>query len=158
MRNFNAPTEESEVLDAIDRDILRIVERNARISYKDLGEAVGLSANAVADRLRKLLESGTILGFFAEIAPQELGLSLRAAIDVKFEASTTGKHFMAHAATIPGVVRAVVTTGPYDCMIEVVVQDQADLQRIIEALRHGGLARETHTRVIASERRFPLTH
>jgi Lrp/AsnC family transcriptional regulator, leucine-responsive regulatory protein len=145
------------VLDATDRDILRVLERDARISYKDLGDVVGLSANAVAERMRKLRESGAILGFFAEIAPGEYGLTLRVAIDVKFESTTTGEQFMTCAASTPGVVRAVVTTGPYDCIVEAVARDQADLQRIIEELRSGGLVRETHTRVIASDRRFPLT-
>jgi Lrp/AsnC family transcriptional regulator, leucine-responsive regulatory protein len=145
------------VIDPIDRDILSILEREARTSFKDLAERVGLSANAVAERVRKLHDQGVIAGFKAEVDPSAFGLTLRALIEVKLEASTTAARFEAQAARTPGVVRALVTTGKYDVLLEVIARDQADLQRIIEELRAGGLTRDTYSRVIASDLRFPLT-
>ncbi len=144
------------MIDAIDRDILVALETNGRISFRDLAERVGLSANAVADRTRKLIESGVIRGYRAEIDPAAFGLTLRALIEVKMESGTTAAAFEARAQSVPGVLRAMVTTGRYDWVLEVVAKDQLDLQRIIEALRTGGLVRDTYSRIIASDRRFAM--
>ncbi len=98
-----------------------------------------------------------IAGFKAEVDAGAFGLNLRALIEVKLEAATTAARFEALAAQTPGVVRALTTTGKYDLLLEVIARDQADLQRIIEELRAGGLTRDTYSRVIASDRHFPLT-
>jgi Lrp/AsnC family leucine-responsive transcriptional regulator len=144
-------------MDEIDREILSVLERDARVSYKDLADRVSLSANAVAERVRRLQERGIITRFTAELDPAAFGLTLRALIEVKMESSTSAEQFEARAASTPGVVRAFVTTGRYDWVLEVIARDQQDLQRIIEALRAGGLARDTYSRIIATDRRFPLT-
>lgn len=70
------------------------------------------------------------------------------------ESGTTAVAFEARARTVPGVVRAMVTTGRYDWVLEVAAKDQGDLQRIIEALRAGGLVRDTYSRIIASDRSY----
>jgi Lrp/AsnC family leucine-responsive transcriptional regulator len=127
------------------------------VSYKDLADQVSLSANAVAERVRRLQERGIIKRFTAEVDPAALGLTLRALIEVKMESGTTAQQFEARAAATPGVIRAFVTTGRYDWVLEVIARDQEDLQRIIEALRAGGLTRDTYSRIIATDRRFPLT-
>jgi Lrp/AsnC family leucine-responsive transcriptional regulator len=145
------------VIDEIDRDILSVLQSNARLSFKELAERVGLSANAVADRMRKLSESGVIRAFRAEIDPAAVGLTLSALIEVKMEPDTTADAFEARAQSVPGVLRAMVTTGRYDWVLEVAAKDQLDLQRIIEALRTGGLVRDTYSRIVARDRRFALS-
>jgi len=144
------------VIDPVDRDILRALERDGRLSFKDLAEAVGLSANAVAERVRKLQVRRVIRRFRAEVDPVALGLMLRALIEVEMKYHTTAEQFEARAASTPGVVRALVTTGRYDWVLECVASDQRDLQRIIEALRAGGLTRDTYSRIVATDRHFPL--
>jgi len=143
-------------MDQIDRDILAILESNARISYKDLAEKVALSANSVSERVRKLQEQGVIRCFSTEIDPAVFDLKLQALIEVKMESATTAELFQTRAAATRGVVRALVTTGRYDWVLEVNARDHNDLQRIIEALRAGNLVRDTYTRVIVSDKRFPL--
>lgn len=144
------------MIDAIDREILSALQNNARISFKDLAERVGLSANAVADRTRKLTDAGVIRAFRAEIDPAAVGLALRALIEVKMESSTSAEVFEARARSVPGILRAMVTTGRYDWVLEVAAKDQLDLQQIIEALRAGGLVRDTYSRIVASDRHFSL--
>ncbi|NCV47663.1 MAG: AsnC family protein, partial [Actinobacteria bacterium] len=53
-------TAESTVLDTTDREILSVLKSDARIPWQMLGERVGLSANAAADRVRRLLRRGVI--------------------------------------------------------------------------------------------------
>jgi Lrp/AsnC family leucine-responsive transcriptional regulator len=144
-------------MDRIDRDILRVLEIDGRISMTELGQAAGLSANAVAERVRKLTERRTIRRFTTEIEPAAFGFTLRALIEIKMEATTTAAQIEARARETSGVVRAMVTTGRYDWMLEVVATDLEDLQRIIEAIRAGALTRDTYTRVIATDHHFPIT-
>lgn len=142
------------MIDRIDRDILSLLESDARLSFKDLAEQVGLSANAVAERVRRLVQRGVIHRFATEIDLKHAGLPLRALIEVKLESTTTAQDLQALAGRISGVLRALITTGRYDVVLEVAASDQEDLQRIIEALRAGGSVRDTYTRVVAGERRF----
>ena len=55
------------MLDELDREILGILLSDGRISYRDLGERVSLSANAAAERLRRLVRVGVITGFHAAV-------------------------------------------------------------------------------------------
>src|SRR4029453_3878300 len=53
----------------IDSEILKIMREDGRISWRDLGAAVGLTANAAADRVRRLRQAGVITGFAALVDP-----------------------------------------------------------------------------------------
>jgi DNA-binding Lrp family transcriptional regulator len=62
--------------DRKDAVILEQVQRNARLSFAELGRRAGLSPPAAAERLRRLEESGVVPGYHAEVAPAALGLEL----------------------------------------------------------------------------------
>lgn len=145
---------ENTVIDEVDRVILSQLEIDSRLSFKDLAAKVNLSANAVAERVRRLQERGIIRRFTIELNFERIGLPVHALVEIKLEPAVTAPQFQAHAALISGVRRALVTTGRYDLMLEVVAADQQDLQRIIEALRQGGLARETYTSVVVASSFF----
>jgi Lrp/AsnC family transcriptional regulator, leucine-responsive regulatory protein len=74
---------ESSDLDRSDREILRALGENGRMSYRELGEKVALSANATAERVRRLTETGVIAGFHAVVNPAAAGRTLVAMIDVR---------------------------------------------------------------------------
>ena len=80
-------------MDAIDREIVRTVQHDARISYRDLGRAVGLSPNAAADRLRRLLRSG-VLRILAVVDPGA-DVRLRVLIDVQLRQDQSDDAFEA---------------------------------------------------------------
>ena len=71
MPTVSAPRESIRSLDPTDERILRLLVRDARASYTDLGERVGLSANAVAQRMRRMERSGVIRGYTALLEPRE---------------------------------------------------------------------------------------
>ncbi|PZR57847.1 MAG: AsnC family transcriptional regulator [Candidatus Meridianibacter frigidus] len=144
-------------MDVLDGDILCVLEGDARISYAHLSDKVGLSANAVAERVRRLHEVGVIRRFTAEIDSRHLGVGLQALIEVKMESGVSNEQFEKITAATPGVIRALVTTGRYDWLLEVIAVDQHDLQRIIESLRSGGLTRDTYSRIVTTDRRFKLS-
>ena len=68
------------ILDPVGRKLLQAVQENARLSFSELGRRVGLSAPAVAERLRKLEEFEIINGYYAEVDPAALGYGVTAFI------------------------------------------------------------------------------
>jgi Lrp/AsnC family leucine-responsive transcriptional regulator len=137
-------------MDEIDRAILRRLRGDARVSFRDLGEAVGLSANAVAERVRRLVAAGTIRGFRADVDPRATGARLAAFVDLRLATGTPADTFEAALRELPGVVSASLTTGIFDYTLRVAVADEPALVALIEALRGRG-ASETHSRIILRE-------
>ncbi len=137
-------------MDHIDRAILRCVRDDARISYRDLGDAVGLSANAAAERLRRLVAAGAIRRFRAEIDPSAGGARLAAFVDLRLAGGTAADSFETALRRLPGVTSAALTTGNFDYTLRVAVADEPALVELIESLRRNGAA-ETHSRIILRE-------
>lgn len=67
-------------MDEIDRIILGELQRDARLSWADLGRAVGLSAPAATERVRRLEAAGVITGYHAAVDPAKAGLGLEAIV------------------------------------------------------------------------------
>lgn len=135
-------------MDKIDREILEALRRDARISYKDLGQRVFLSANAVSERVRRLQERGIILGYEARVDWAALELPLVAFIDVKLSPGTTAEAFEASLHGIAGIVEVTLMTGSFDYMLRVACRDQEALVRLTETLRARGGLQETYTRLL----------
>jgi Lrp/AsnC family leucine-responsive transcriptional regulator len=139
------------VLDRIDRAIIELLRNDARLSYRELGEQVFLSANTVAERVRKLLAEHVLEGFTARVNLAALDLNVQAFIDIKMLPTTSAEHFEAAILTIPGVVEANLVTGNYDYLLRVACRDHADLMRLVEALRKHAGVQDTHSRVVLKQ-------
>ncbi|MES2074157.1 MAG: Lrp/AsnC family transcriptional regulator [Pseudomonadota bacterium] len=138
-------------MDKIDRAIIFHLKSDARISYKDLGEKVFLSANAVAERVRQLVSRKVVLGFSTDVSLSALGLQVQAIVDVKLSKGITSACFEAVIASIPGIVEATLLTGNTDYMLKVACVDQADLIRLIENVRERAGVLDTHSRLILKQ-------
>lgn len=114
-------------LDKKDWQILEILQRNGRITMTRLGEQVGLSQPAAAERVAKLEASGVIAGYSAEVDLARLGLEVRAIIRLK----TNYRNVMECVELLerePNVVVAHQVSGD-DCLsIEIVSRSMADLE------------------------------
>ena len=71
------------MIDLIDQMILEALQRDARMSQKELAALTGLSSPSVAERVRRLEERGVIKGFTVEIDPRALGYTLQAVVRIK---------------------------------------------------------------------------
>src|SRR5829696_5658891 len=98
-------------MDALDREILGELVRDARLSYRDLGARVGLSANAAADRVRRLRRDGVITGFTATVDPGAAGRRLHALIEVNMGAEHPNDSFEAAVSRLEAVIDADHVTG-----------------------------------------------
>jgi len=134
-------------VDDIDRAILYRLRFDARISYRQLGEAISLSANAVAERVRRLTTSGTIRGFHTDIDSAAAGARLAAFVDLRLAHGMAADAFEARLRAMPGIIAASLTTGHFDYTLQVAVADEPALVALIESLRAEG-ASETHSRII----------
>ena len=135
-------------MNKIDCEILRILQNDGRRSFTDIGAAVHLSANAVADRVRKLTQAGVIRGVRAVVDPAALGLSIEAQIDVKLRPTTTADAFESAIRRLPQVLTATLLTGSFDFSLSVVCTDRADLAAVTEFIRDKAGAQETYSRIV----------
>lgn len=135
-------------MDKIDRELLSLLRKDGRLSYKDLGTAVKLSANAVAERVRRLFATGAIRAIRADISPSALGRPLEVQIDVKLRPDTTAASFEKALRGLPQVVDAMLMTGSFDYGVRVACIDQDDLVKITETLREKAGVQETYSRLI----------
>ena len=117
-------------LDRIDREILRLLQKNARMSNKEVAAKVGLAASTCLVRIRLLQESGVIHGFHAEVKPSKLGVALQAMISVRLR-----RHFKPdvdafrnHALSLPEVVQLYHVAGPIDFLLHVWSRDSDHLR------------------------------
>jgi Lrp/AsnC family leucine-responsive transcriptional regulator len=146
VRNGNAC--DNRGVDATDREILGELMRNGRISYRDLGAAVGLSANAAADRVRRLRRDGVITGFTATLDQGAAGRGLLALIDVRLAAVGSNEAFEADMSKLEPIMDAVHVTGRFDYQLRVACRDTAELDRLLRHLKRDGGVTETETRVV----------
>lgn len=138
-------------MDQIDREMLRLLSRDGRLSFRELGESVHLSANAVAERFRRLQASGVIRHIRATLNPSALGRDLHAQIEVKMAPGTAALDFEDALRHLPQVLGATLMTGSFDYAVRVACTDREDLLQLGEALRRHPGVRETYTRLILRE-------
>ena len=102
-------------LDRTDWRLLAELQRDGHASYAELARAVAMSASAVAERVRRLEESGVIAGYQATVDPERVGLTVMAFVRVRYP---TGNYRPFHAMldSTPEVIEAHHVTGE-DCFI-----------------------------------------
>jgi Lrp/AsnC family leucine-responsive transcriptional regulator len=135
-------------MDAIDSEILRSLRADARISWRDLGAAVGLSANAAADRVRRLRRAGVVTGFVALIDPAAGGRRLEALVGVTLAAGTDSDDFATAADQLAPVIEVLHLTGAPDYQLRVACRDTAELDALLRTLRLRLGAADTATTII----------
>ena len=76
-------------LDRIDRAILAALQQNARLANKELSARVGLAESSCHERVKRLVQSGVLRGFHAEVDPRALGVGLQALVAVRLARHTS---------------------------------------------------------------------
>lgn len=141
-------------MDAIDRRLLALLIDDARATYQTLGAAVRLSANTVAERVRRLRSTGVIRGYHAELDLGVLGRGLTLLSDVRLREGVDRAGFERGLAAVPAVVAAMRLTGDYDYQLRVVVVDTREFESIIDLLKRDHGVRELHSRLLLHEVRL----
>ncbi|MEA3424222.1 MAG: Lrp/AsnC family transcriptional regulator [Bacillota bacterium] len=133
-------------MDSTDIKILKILQTDARISMKKLGEIVNLTSPAVTERVRKLEEAGVIKNYITIIDPNKINKNIQAFITLTINSINYSK-FSEYAPTNPNITECHHITGG-DCMIiKVMVPNMEDLEILIHDLKRFG---NTQTNLILS--------
>lgn len=120
-------------IDRTDEDILSHFQQNARITNKELAEAVGVSPSTALERTRRLREIGAIRGYHADVDPAFLGVRLLALIAVRLTKHEPGgvRQFREHARGIPEVRELYHVAGANDFLLHVAVRDSDHLRTLV---------------------------
>ena len=113
-------------LDSLDRRILALMQKDARISNLELAEAVGLSPTPCSRRVKRLQEAGIIQRQVTLLNPSRLGLKLTAIIGITMDRHTPDRfeNFEARVAKFPEVVECSIVTGQAaDYLLKAVLPD-----------------------------------
>jgi Lrp/AsnC family leucine-responsive transcriptional regulator len=119
-------------LDETDRRILRVLQRQGRISNAELSEQVHLSASACHRRVQRLEEAGIVRDYVALLDARSLGLPATVFVEIKLatQADEVLEAFETAVARVPAVLECHLTAGAADYILKVVAEDTEDFARI----------------------------
>ena len=122
------------VVDSFDRQILRVLQQDGRISNQDLADRIGLSPSPCLRRVRALEESGIVTGYRALIDVKALGYTLMALIYISMDKHTPERfeHFENEISQFSEVQECLLITGQdADYQIKVIVRDMDAFQELL---------------------------
>jgi Lrp/AsnC family transcriptional regulator, leucine-responsive regulatory protein len=138
-------------LDPVDERILRLLVRNARASWREIGDEVGLSANAVAQRVRRLELGSWVRGYRAVLDPALEGPHSAALVMLRVRTDVDVEPLETQMLALPGVVEVLDVAGPGDYQVRVHHASQRGLYEIVNALRVLPGVEGMETRVVLRE-------
>ena len=133
-------------MDHIDREILQILQANARTSLKTIAEKTFLSSPAVSARIEKLEKDGIITGYQAQIDPVKLGYHIIAFINLNVLPEDKPK-FYKYAESIPNILECSCVTGEFSMIMKVAFEGTMQLDTFIGQLQKYG---KTSTQIVFS--------
>lgn len=118
-------------IDKLDKKILAILSKSARIPFKDVAAECGVSRAAIHQRVQHLIDNGVITGSSFDVNPKSLGYSTCTYIGINLERGSMYKKVVEHLVLIPEVVECHYTTGPYTMLIKVYAKDNEQLMDLL---------------------------
>jgi len=129
-----------KLLDVTGWQILQALQENARLSYSELGQRVGLSSPAVAERIRRMEDAGIIGGYHAEINLAKVGFPITAIIRLSTAPGERCTGFTGFIENIPEVMTCYRVTGSDSLIMRVIASSVEHLESLIDQLSaHGQL-------------------
>lgn len=131
-----------DLLDDIGLHLLRELQRDARLSFADLARQVGLTAPAVAERVRRLEATGLIQGYRAEVNRAALGLKMAAFVRVRTHHGRDAD-LERFAAERREVLECHEVAGEDSYMLKLAATDVQHLDRLLTAISAFGATHST---------------
>ena len=145
----------SIALDRTDFEILALLQKDARLSNKEVAGAVGLAQSSVHERLRKLKTSKVLRGAHADVDPKAMGVSLEALFMIGLSKHERGvvDRFIQEISEISEVRSVLLVTGRYDLVVHVVVRDTQHLKDLaLDQFTHRAAVTRIETSIIFEAR------
>lgn len=124
-------------MDKTDYKILKILQQNARSTIKQISQEVNLSAPSVTERMKRLEESGVILGYHAQLNPARLSRNMIVFIAVDV---LPGKYsaFSSFCCASPCILEHHRVIGVHNAMLLAALHDSPELENLIDSLKKYG--------------------
>ena len=123
----------AEILDEIDLQILRTLQKNAKLTTKELADAVHLTPTPVFERQKRLEKRGYIKKYVAVLDPEKLGQGVQVYCKVKLKQINheIADAFVRRIQRIPEVTECYNTSGAYDYLLKVRARDMKQYQEFV---------------------------
>jgi Lrp/AsnC family leucine-responsive transcriptional regulator len=121
-------------MDKLDRNILRALQKDARVKNADLARQLGVAPSTMLERVRRLEERGYLNGFKAIVNPEKLGLDVQALISVSLgqHSTQTIRPFEQAIKSIPNIMTCYHVTGRFDYILQVVSKNLKELGLLVK--------------------------
>ena len=120
-----------EKIDNLDKKILKIIMRNARIPSKDVALECNVSRAAIHQRIQRMIDMNVITGSGYNVNPKTLGYATCTYIGVTLEKGAMYRDVVPELEKIEEVVECHFTTGPYTMLIKLYARDNEHLMELL---------------------------
>ncbi|MDH4059325.1 MAG: Lrp/AsnC family transcriptional regulator [Aquincola sp.] len=150
-------------IDKLDRELLRLLQADGRLTNAELAQRIGLSASACFRRLQRLEQSGVIAGYAALLDGEAIGRPTTVFVEVTLDnqGSAALDAFERAVAACPDVLECHLMSGDFDYLLRVAVADMRDYERVhrrhVAAFPHVARVRTAFAmRAVVPRRGYPL--
>ena len=120
-----------EKIDNLDKKILSILSKNARIPFKDVATECNVSRAAIHQRVQRLIDNEVITGSGFDVNLKSLGYRTCTYVGITLEKGNMYKEVVKQLEKIPEVVECHFTTGPYTMMVKLYARDNEQLMHLL---------------------------
>jgi len=120
-----------EKIDKLDKKILSILSKNARIPFKDVAAECKVSRAAIHQRVQRLIDNEVITGSGFDVNPKSLGYSTCTYVGITLERGSMYKDVVKRLDLIPEIVECHFTTGPYTMLVKLFARDNEQLMHLL---------------------------
>jgi Lrp/AsnC family transcriptional regulator for asnA, asnC and gidA len=117
-------------LDETDREILRILQENARTPFSEVARRIDMSSATVHDRVSRMEDAGVITGYHADVDARAVGYGVSAFVGLRTDQGRE-EEALAHLAGLSEVKEVHLTTGEWDVMVRVYAEDTDALRELM---------------------------
>ena len=118
-------------IDNLDKKILSILSKNARIPFKDVAAECGVSRAAIHQRVQHLINGGVITGSGFDVNPRSIGYSTCTYVGLNLERGSMYKDVVKQLKDIPEIVECHYTTGSYTMLLKLYARDNEQLMDLL---------------------------
>ncbi|MGR2680221.1 winged helix-turn-helix transcriptional regulator [Chromobacterium haemolyticum] len=143
-----------KALDKTDLKILRLLQKNGRISMTELSEKVGLSTTPCTERVRRMERDGIIEGYYARLNPHAMDAALLVFVEIKLEAKSGNifDAFRREIMRIPEILECHLVSGEFDYLIKARIPDMSMYRKLLgDILLQLPSAKESKSYVVMEE-------
>ena len=118
-------------IDNLDKKILGILSKNARIPFKDVAAECNVSRAAIHQRVQHLTENGVITGSGSNVNPKSLGYSTCTYVGINLERGSMYKAVVERLIHLPEIMECHFTNGPYTMLVKLFARDNEQLMDLL---------------------------